>query len=228
MGKPTIITGKAGTTDIQDVSIDTEAWLEAVLGQPIDIDDDRCGLSDTEALAADEGWDNGPLARYAAENLLSVELNTSVQCVEAVRDNVYNGENQFSQQFTFTVYTPSDSPDWAYGDCVVAVCLHRGGDVRCNYGQVALYQCNGLADSGFLDWVVGWHIASQDSPLDGVFNTDRWSIGYTGHPTSELESMIMDHKSLTWRDELGEWTELGTYRIEVDGEVLEVAPHLNV
>jgi hypothetical protein len=210
------------------VSIDTEGWLEAVLGLPIYVDDDRCGLSEAEAQVADDGWDNGPLARYAAENLLSAELNTSVQCIEAVRDNVYNAENQFSQQFTFTVYTPTDSPDWTYSECVVAVCLHRGGDVRGNYGKVALYHCDSLADAGFFDWVVGWHIVDEDSPLRDKFATDHWEVGYSQQPTCELEKELLEYKKLTWKDDLGEWTESGTYKIEVDGAVLEVYPNMNV
>lgn len=218
----TIIPGKAGSVEICDVSIDTPAWLEAVLGQPIYVDDDRCGLSRDQAEIADDEWDNGPLVRYAAENLLKV------QCQEAARDNVYNSENQFSQQFTYTIYTPLDSADWAFGECVVAVCLHRGGDVRGNYGKVALYECDDLAEAGFFDWVVGWHMVDEDSPLRDKFKTDNWLMGYSSQPTHELEQEVLEYKKLTFRDDLGEWTESGTYKVQVGDEVLEVAPHLNV
>ena len=73
------------------------------------------------------------------------------------RDNVYNHNNDFSDVFVFGVFAPEHTTDWCYSDDIyVSVSVHRGGDVRVNYGVTRLYKvADCLAESGFLDWVIG-------------------------------------------------------------------------
>ena len=69
------------------------------------------------------------------------------------RDNVYNHENNFSDLFVFEVFAPENTSDWCYADDIyVSVSVHRGGDVRGNYGETRLYRvADCIAESGFLD-----------------------------------------------------------------------------
>lgn len=127
----------------------------------------------------------------------------------AARDNVYNNENSFDTIFTWSIWTPEDCPDWVWHDGVyVAICLHRGGDARANYGTASLYRVDdSLGDSNFLDWVLGWHVEDCDTDItiDSLENLDdetalkiienrstnerlseRCSPGYASLPESEL------------------------------------------
>lgn len=127
----------------------------------------------------------------------------------AARDNTYNSENDLSANFTWSVWTDDDdtSGDWCYPrqPAYVAICRHRGGDVRGNYGAPSLHRFDGV-DSGFLDWVLGWHIQRFEGftnvELDDITPTvaewivsesvtdddltERCSPGYASLPSSEL------------------------------------------
>lgn len=80
------------------------------------------------------------------------------------RDNTCNNENDFSADFTWTVWTDENdgSGDWVWNreTAYVAICRHLGGDVRGNYGSVSLHRLDSdcVGDSGFFDWVLGWHV----------------------------------------------------------------------
>ena len=150
-----------------------------------------------------------------------------MEIIEIARDNVYNSEQDFSDVFTFTILGTEDQrDDWYYKDDVfVAVCVHRGGDVRGNYGRTRLYRTDNLAE-GFLDWTVGWDVESWDMSdtslaayetegIDDKFisewcgdNTllerdeeisERCSIGYASSPTSELYSYVGGERCF-WHD----------------------------
>lgn len=77
------------------------------------------------------------------------------------RDNTYNSENDFSSQINFSIWCDEGdhSGDWCWprGRAFIALCVHQGGDVRGNYGHTMLFDWEG-ADSGFLDWVLGWEV----------------------------------------------------------------------
>lgn len=77
------------------------------------------------------------------------------------RDNTYNSENDFSSQINFSIWCDEDdhNGDWCWprGRAFIALCIHGGGDVRGNYGRTMLLDWEG-ADSGFLDWVLGWEV----------------------------------------------------------------------
>ena len=132
------------------------------------------------------------------------------------RDNTYNNENDFSADFTWTVWTDENdgSGDWVWNreTVYVAICRHLGGDVRGNYGPVSLHRLDDcVGDSGFLDWVLGWNVERVENvgncqlvpddlddwddewatlvSLLGVEDerlTERCSPGYASLPSSEL------------------------------------------
>lgn len=207
-----LIPGKAGSSYLCDASIDTEAWLTAKLGKGQAVEDSL----DSDL---DNGWDNGVVARATAENLFHKKHGGDFkQLVELCRDNVYNGENDFSQQFTFTVYGEPGA-DWLYDDVVVAVCLHLGGDVRGNYGPVQIFVPDyGLADCGFFDWLLGWSLV--EGTLDCA-NPEEWQVGYTSNPTSQVETDLDDQFG---RGHDGEWNDLGQYVVQTKENRVVIVP----
>lgn len=136
---------------------------------------------------------------------------------QLARDNTYNSEQDLSSQFAFTVYGP-EGCDWCWADDIyVALCVHRGGDVRGNYGRCRIYRVDSLADTGFFDWTIGWHV--EAAPLSGVDQDDldqkhlaglpwavderlseRCSPGYASLPSSELYSETTNSDSCYWLD----------------------------
>lgn len=128
----------------------------------------------------------------------------------AARDNTYNSENDFSAEFTWTAWLRDDDlTDWVWNRerAYIAICRHRGGDVRGNYGPVSLHRVDGcIADSGFLDWVLGWSVSRLEGfngiELDEIDDiraqsivdaaqederlTEQCSIGYASLPASML------------------------------------------
>ena len=134
------------------------------------------------------------------------------------RDNSYNSENDLSAEINFTIYGADENCDWCWAnDIYVPLCVHRGGDVRGNYGATRIYKVDSLADTGFLDWTLGWHVES--APLSGVDQddldqkhldeltwavddnlTERCSPGYASLPSSELYSGTTDSDSCYWFD----------------------------
>ena len=118
---------------------------------------------------------------------------------EVMRDNVYNHENDFDRVFTFTVYAPQDTDEWFYArDVFVAVTLHNGGDPRGNYGATRLYRIDSPAESGFLDWVIGWHADPDTIPNGCEIDFERFAVGSSSSPTSELWKAFETDRGM-WR-----------------------------
>lgn len=178
-----------------DAAIATDPFLEATLGSPLDLD-----------IAPD--WDNDPEIPAAAGFPDYVEL---------ARDNVYNCEQDFSAIFTFTVFGPADCGDWLYADdLIVAVCLHRGGDARGNYGGPQYYRASNLAECGFLEWKLGFSVFAPDG--ENLDEDGRFGCGYSSCPTSALEDAL---------DGPGYWYK-GEYHATLDGDRVVVVPDLYV
>jgi hypothetical protein len=112
-------------------------------------------------------------------------------------DNVYNSENDFDNVFQFSVYGPADTTDWVYADDIyVAVVVHKGGDVRGNYGACRMYKADNLAESGFLDWTLGWRVEFIGRPEFLSDDMDEW----TDEQIAVLEDeMWYEDKKLTER-----------------------------
>lgn len=203
---------KNGSTCPFDASINTDDWLKELFGDPLDMD------------IPNDAWDNDARVRGLCEDHASVEENESIQLVEATRENVYNGENNFNQVFTFSVFSTIDDRDeWYYGNDAVyiAVCLHLGGDVRGNYGNVQVYRCNDTDKlTYFLDWVIGWHVVRAS---DGEFidDYDRFRIGYASNPTCELDDALDGEHG-----EKGEWID-GAFHGVIDGVKVICHPETN-
>jgi len=184
-------------------TLDTDGHLEASLGQPLTLPEylEDAMLSDWATASEDA------LCRWFARL-------THRTYQHVTRDNTYNSENDFSSNFVFSVYAPEDCSDWLWSDDVfVVVETHLGGDVRGNYGPARVYRVDSLAETGFLDWVVGWHASpiNQDSvsyladceckELQAV--NDRICIGYSSHPTSEVREHLWQGTEPVWSDRHG-------------------------
>lgn len=167
---------KDGPGYLHDASINTKGWIDAKLGS---------ALSNIDWPSGEQPeWDNSP------EILEYLEQREGREYKLEFRDNVYNSENDFNQVFTFSVYIPAESEDWIYEDgAYVALCLHKGGDTRGNYTFASLYKPReALGESGFTDWVLGWNVT--DGKGKPIASADRYQVGYSNNPTSELNRFL--------------------------------------
>lgn len=205
--KEIITTPENGTGYLYDASLDTQAWLTEKLCEEIAIPE-IAGVEQPE-------WDHDLLAHV--QSLVNAEAveneEDPKEYVQVHRDNVYNHENDFSDVFTYTIYVSKEDHDrdwvWNRDAAFIAVCLHKGGDVRGNYGMPKLYRIDdSIGDSGFLDWVMGWHVVNAETG-DPVENSDRFSVGYASNPGCELAKHLDN-------DDKGEWID-GAFHAEMDG-----------
>jgi hypothetical protein len=126
------------------------------------------------------------------------------------RDNTYNSDNDFSANFVFSVYVPEDCADWCWCDDVfITVERHLGGDVRGNYGPFAVFRVDQIGESGFFDWVVGWHAEPVPADADAEWPdlsrwNDRFAIGYSRWPTGEVRDALVS-KEPAWCDTRKAW-----------------------
>lgn len=189
-------------------AIDTDEWIGRVLGKPVAFECDGRWLSDQKYRILEFIENAEPGAEYRATDI----------------DNVYNNENDFSSVFQWQVFYPADSDDWLYAsDVYVAIEVHRGGDVRGNYGAVRVYRANDLAYSGFFDWCLGW--SANYSNGEEVPENDRFSIGYSSHPFYEMQRHLKGewNAKIHWSEKRGCF--VSTYQ---DGRFVELHPNLYV
>ena len=191
-----------GNTWLSDASLETGAWLDATLGA------DRSEAM-YNAIPEDRhpNWDGGDggSAETICEWLSSVE---GCEYIEIERDNVYNRENDFSDVFTFTVYAPAETEEWYYADRVyIATCRHLGGDVRGNYASPEIRRADNVAETGFLDWLLGWTVGGEGI-RDSEDASERFSPGYSQNPGCTLASEY---------GEAGEWRDGAFYFTDSDG-----------
>lgn len=191
-------------------AIDTDAWLAAVLGEEV--------LTGGEL---EEHLSNHWLMRSEYQILEAIETAEGRNYRRTQVDNVYNNENDFSDVFQWQVFYPEESRsgDWFYADDVyVAIEPHMGGDPRGNYGRTRIYKVDCLADSGFLDWVLGWHV--QYANGEEVVENDRFSIGYSSHPFYEMEQHLKSRPM---------WSAKRKCFVAVyqDGRAVELHPYTN-
>lgn len=190
----TINTPKDGSRYLCDASINTEAWLERIGVKVASLRDETASWDNDLEVLLMVNHDHNTSLKYDAEEAEILEWR--------YRDNVYNHENDFDQIFTFSIYTYGDGSDYLYHDTAyVAVCLHRGGDARGNYGNVVVYKLNQcVAESGFLDWCIGWYVTDDSEKL--IDNDGRYDVGYSNNPTNLLESELATDTddSFEWKD----------------------------
>ncbi len=179
--------------------LDSEQHITASLGQPIDLPDYLA-----EALATDWATEHDEeLADHFA-------MLTGGRYEQFHRDNTYNVESDLSQFYVWSVWAPADCSDWYWAnDVFVVVEMGSPGDPRCcGYGPAQIYRVDNLAESGFLDTVVGWfaqpisdHYSDNDPELQ---TANEWlSIGYSSNPTCQLRSMLAKGCEPKWSDRHG-------------------------
>lgn len=174
--------------------LDTELHLKESLGEPLELPDH---INSSNWVSEEEP----ALLRWFARL-------TCQQYQHNVRDNTYNSDNDLSANFVFTIYTPENCGDWCYSDdTFITVETHLGGDVRGNYSNFKVYRLDNIAESGFLDWTVGWHaepIANDyDSELPELQSlNDRFCTGYSSWPTGEVRDNLIS-KEPAWNERIG-------------------------
>lgn len=119
-------------------------------------------------------------------------------------DNVYNNETDFTDVFQYQVWVPIDEArwhektkqwfcdEWYYRDSTFVVTeMHMGGDVRGNYGVPEIRGAvDNLAETGFLDWVVGWYAMQYDAKSKAFEydqDGDNLQAGYSSYPWGQVE-----------------------------------------
>ena len=176
-------------------TLDTDSHIEESLGSPIALPDH---IDQSDWVSEQE------------PALLRLFARLTHQQYEQIhRDNTYNGENDFSANFVFSVFAPVDCSDWLYcDDLFVTIEKHLGGDVRGNYSSFEVYRVDNIAESGFFDWVCGWFASPIATDYDSEYRelqtvNDRICIGYSSWPTGELRENLMPKTEPAWSEKHG-------------------------
>jgi hypothetical protein len=167
-------------------TLDTDLHIEESLGSPI---------------ALPDHIDDGKWVSEQEPALLRLFAKLTHNQYEQVhRDNTYNSDNDFSSNFVFSIFAPVGCSDWCYcDDLFVTIEKHLGGDVRGNYGDAKVYRVGNIAESGFLDWVVGWYAEPIADDYDSEWPelqrlNERFCIGYSSWPTGEVGDALISKK----------------------------------
>jgi hypothetical protein len=166
--------------------INTAEWLESVLDRQTTLESMFAAWCEAEEKSDEDHAEFLEVLGYK----------------QVAADNSCNSENDFSSVFNFYVYQRGDSKhEWYYDDdAIVALAIHRGGDVRGNYGAYQLYKGGssmGEGLSSFLDYNASWHIEKgvdekgeelSDDDMRGV--DEKWECGYSHYPTGRLRDDI--------------------------------------
>ena len=153
MSNDDLIIIRDGASYLCDAAVNTEAHIE------VQVSDNGWTEIEPEDLGI-EDWDE---IGFADEDE-AIEEVTGLS--RLAWDNSYNGEQDLSSQVDYRVFADPNE-DWFYGPCIVALRVHRGGDVRGNYAPTVLYRAEeGI--SGFLcGFRLGWCARDKDGdPVD--------------------------------------------------------------
>ena len=138
---------REGSSFLCDASVNTEALIEDQGWTEIEPED--LGIEDWDDLPFDEEDE-------------AIEFTTGLSRI--LWDNSYNGEQDLSAQVDFRVFADRDD-DWLYESCLVAIRVHRGGDVRGNYGGTVLYRADGGLGGFLWGFRLGWSATSADGEV---------------------------------------------------------------
>ncbi len=105
--------------------------------------------------------------------------------VSHVRDNIYNAENDFDQNFVWEVFAP-ESADWCYGTVLVAINISHGGDPRGSYAGARWFIVEDCVESSFLEWTLSVHPVTASG--DSADENGEFTSGYTSRPVYAFES----------------------------------------
>ena len=165
MSNDDLIIIRDGASYLCDASVNTEAHIAAQGWTEIAPED--LGIED---------WDDLGFV-YEDE---AIEEATGL--TQVAWDNSYNHEQDLSAQVDYRVFA-DPGEDYLYGpwSCIVAIRVHRGGDVRGNYRGTVLYRADdGIA--GFLyGFRLGWNARDEDGdPVELVDCTQEGALEALG------------------------------------------------
>lgn len=170
-------------------AINSEKHIENSLGAPLT-------LPDCLEEKLSENW-----ATECEGDLLQLfQLITGEEYVQAYRKNTCNQENDLNQHFVFTIYCDASCNDWCWRrDCFVVIEMGSPGDPGyCHYNSAKIYRLddNCIAETGFLDWHLGWWLDPINERYDSSeidWLNDRLSPGYSRSPYGEMtENCVSD------------------------------------
>ena len=147
-----------------------------------------------------------------------MDINGDMHVNIIARDKSCFTENDLSSEINFSIYGADEDCDWFWSDNIyVDLCIHRGGNHRNNYGATQVYKVDSLADTGFFDVTIGWHVES--APLSSVHQNDlsqkqleglTWAVredltefcspNHARLPSSILSSETTGNDYCYWRD----------------------------
>jgi hypothetical protein len=175
-------------------TLDTDLHIEESLGSPIELPDHI---------------DSGDWVSEQEDALLRLFARlTHNQYEQVCRDNTYNGENDLSANFVYSIFAPVDCSEWYYcDDLFITIEKHLGGDVRGKYSSFEVYRVDNVAESSFFDVVVGWYAEPIASDYDSEWSelqrlNERFCIGYSSWPTGEVRDALIS-KEAAWSEKFG-------------------------
>ena len=213
-----IKTPRNGAGDIYDVSINTDAWIAAILGAPLDLEPDPRDVDERDPRT---GWDHDPALLAAIRKHANDPDITMIE-----RENTGNHESDLSDDFVYTVYGKDDGSEWYYrSDVYIVVTEHLGGDIRGNYGSTSVYRPKrSVGERGFFEREFGWFIVdiSTDDPIDGA--NEQCARGNSSNPTAQLDRLLDCDPDPRFE---GAWF-CGSYLGFIDGVFVSCTPELHL
>lgn len=183
--------------------IETTQWL----ADWFDFHDLATDFEESDFYTSDDSW-------FESADGFMTELGYR----QLTRDNTYNNENNFSQDFVWEVWAPEDSDvsDWVWADAdrdrvVVVIYVHTGCDIRGGYSPPMFLVCDdGNCEYVFpLTWVCSYGISdTRDARLlrrgrrdggdsrshevaeDNGLNPDEWCAGYSSEPWYHMTEQL--------------------------------------
>jgi len=106
---------------------------------------------------------------------------------QSCRDNTYNADNDFDQEFVYEIWTPehSGSDDYLYDDdAVVLIYAHTGCDVRGGYASPMIVTFPSCEYTMPFDFQCSLHSEQLDES-----ENERLEVHYSHYPLGQLEEM---------------------------------------
>ena len=215
------------STDLTDVSVNTESLIKNILGNPMELDEFCKIVAEFTGDELDEIENRLEGCHFGAE-LIDVLGDMVPNMTSSEPDNACNSENDLDSVFTYGVFDLSGGSvdEWYYGDnehSFIVINIHRGGDPRGNYHGYEVYRlCDTPSEHelcSFFDWSVGFSVVNRKG--ERVEDTDEFSAGYHSSPMHHISSCD-DFTRNEW-EVLGRWTNDG-FQCRYKGETVFLVP----
>ena len=143
--------------------------------------------------------DEDLMEQFAETEMDEADFMEAQGYVQAARDNTYNGENDFSQDFIWTVWVPVEfHGDWIhtgnFDEQVVTIRIHTGCDIRGGYAAPIFCRASGDYTAPVdcsADWGITEAIIDGERVTDDLYElTDTWDSGYSSYTFGEVDNSV--------------------------------------